>query len=186
MKHLIETQSIIITLDVSASLLTQLKHIQNAGFFVVELNNATPDILTDALTAYPNLCLGVGNIQNIDQLTVAQKAGALFGSSPGFIASLIQTAHIYDFYYLPGVATPSEAMQAAAIGCHHVRPFPATFSFCTFLNKYFPNLRLFPANLLQEEAETFLTLPSVSAVSVLNPDIQCLKKISEDLQCLAL
>jgi len=172
MEHMIGTQSLIITLDVDASLFTQLEHIQDAGFSVVELNNAEPAILIDALKTYPSLRLGVSNIINTDQLEKAQEAGAHFGSSPGFMPSLIQTANIYNFHYLPGVATPSEAMQATALGCQHVRPLPATLSFCTLLNKYLPNLRLFPADVRQEEAEQLLKLDSVSAVSVLNPDIK--------------
>ena len=173
------TQSLIITLDVDASLFTQLKHIQTAGFSVVELNNAEPAILSDALNAYPSLRLGVSNILNTEHLEKVQEAGAHFGSSPGFMPSLIQTANIYNFHYLPGIATPSEAMQAAALGCQHVRPLPATLSFCTLLNKYLPGLRLFPADTSWEEAEKLLELPSVAAVSLLNPDMAvCLDLIS--------
>mgnify|MGYP003127115021 CR=1 FL=1 len=173
MEQLIDTHALIITLDIDASLFTQLKHIQDAGFSVVELNNAEPAILTDVMHAYPNLRLGVSNIINTDQLEAVQKAGAHFGSSPGFMPSLIQTANIYDFHYLPGVATPSEAMQAAALGCQHVRPLPATLSFCALLNKYLPHLRLFPADVAtQAEAEKFLKLASVSAVSLLNPKLE--------------
>jgi len=172
MEHMIGAQSLIITLDVDASLFAQLKHIQDAGFSVVELNNAEPTILTDALATYPSLRLGVSNILNTDQLEAAQKAGAHFGSSPGFMPSLIQTANIYGFHYLPGVATPSEAMQAAALGCQHVRPLPATLSFCTLLNKYLPNLRLFPADVMWDDAEQFLDLDAVSAISVLNPEVE--------------
>jgi|TARA_R110002126_G_scaffold1177_1_gene6992 2-dehydro-3-deoxyphosphogluconate aldolase/(4S)-4-hydroxy-2-oxoglutarate aldolase len=172
MAYLNTKQSLIITLDVDASLLSQLQQIEDAGFSVVELNNAEPAILTDVIKKYPGLRLGVSNILNTDQLEAVQKAGAHFGSSPGFMPSLIQTANIYNFHYLPGVATPSEAMQAAALGCQHVRPLPATLSFCTLLNKYLPNLRLFPADVTQKEAEKLLKLDSVSAVSVLNPELQ--------------
>lgn len=183
MQHIITTQSLIITLDVDASLFTQLKKIQDAGFSVVELNNAEPAILIDALATYPNLRVGVSNLMNTDQLQKAQKAGAHFGSSPGFMPSLVQTANIYGFHYLPGVATPSEAMQATALGCQHVRPLPATQSLCMLLNKYLPNLRLFPADVTQEEAEKLLKLDSVSAVSLLNPDISLIKmKMYQNLQ----
>lgn len=172
MELLLKTQSIIITLDVGTSLFAQLKQIQDAGFSVVELNNAEPAILIDALATYPSLRLGVSNILNTDQLEAAQKAGAHFGSSPGFMPNLIQTANIYNFHYLPGIATPSEAMQAAALGCQHVRPLPATLEFCTLLNKYLPNLRLFPADVVWNDAKKFLDLDAVSAVSVLNPELE--------------
>ena len=180
MEHIIGAQSLIITLDVNASLFTQLKQIQDAGFSVVELNNPEPAILTDALATYPSLRLGVSNILNTDQLEAAQQNGAHFGSSPGFMPSLVQTANLYHFHYLPGVATPSEAMQATALGCQHVRPLPATRSFCTLLNKYFPKLRLFPADIIREEAEKLLELETVSAVSLLNPKLEDIKmRVSE-------
>lgn len=169
---LINKQSVIVTLDVNASLFNQLQAIEDAGFYVVELNNVEPEILTDVIKKHPNLRIGASNILNTDQLESVQKAGAHFGSSPGFMPSLIQTANIYDFHYLPGVATPSEAMQAAALRCQHVRPLPATLSFCKLLNKYLPNLRLFPADVTQEEAEKLLLLNSVSAVSILNPELE--------------
>ncbi|MDF1827864.1 MAG: bifunctional 4-hydroxy-2-oxoglutarate aldolase/2-dehydro-3-deoxy-phosphogluconate aldolase [Legionellaceae bacterium] len=169
---LINQQSVIITLDVDASLFNQLQSIEDAGFSVVELNNVEPAILSDAIKKHPSLRMGASNILNTDQLEAVQKAGAHFGSSPGFMPSLIQTANIYDFHYLPGVATPSEAMQAAALGCQHVRPLPATLSFCSLLNKYLPNLRLFPADITEEEAKKLLLLNSVSAVSILSPQLE--------------
>ncbi|NCT57388.1 MAG: bifunctional 4-hydroxy-2-oxoglutarate aldolase/2-dehydro-3-deoxy-phosphogluconate aldolase [Legionella sp.] len=175
---LINKQSVIITLDVNASLFNRLQSIEDAGFSVVELNNVEQQILTDVIKRHPSLRVGASNIINTDQLEAVQKAGAHFGSSPGFMPSLIQTANIYDFHYLPGVATPSEAMQAAALGCQHVRPLPATLSFCRLLNKYLPNLRLFPADVTEEEADKLLLLNSVSAVSVLNPELERRKTIA--------
>ena len=176
MEHLIKTTSLIITLDVDTSLFDKLKHIEQAGFSTVEINTVEPTILIDARSTYPNLRLGVGNILNTEQLEQAITAGADFGSSPGFIPALVQTAALYHFHYLPGVATFSEAMEAAALGCQHMRPFPATRTFCTHLSKYLPNLRLFPAEINLEDAECLLNLPTVSAASILNPNLQQLEE----------
>jgi 2-dehydro-3-deoxyphosphogluconate aldolase/(4S)-4-hydroxy-2-oxoglutarate aldolase len=63
------------------------------------------------------------------------------------------------------------------LSCHNVRPFPATLSFCTLLNKYLPLLRLFPAEIEWDEAEHFLNLPAVTAVSLINPEMRVLEAI---------
>jgi 2-dehydro-3-deoxyphosphogluconate aldolase/(4S)-4-hydroxy-2-oxoglutarate aldolase len=69
-------------------------------------------------------------------------------------------------------------MSAMSIGYQHVRPFPANLAFCTVLNKCLPNLNLFPAEIEWEEAEHFLNLPAVAAVSILNPDKKQLSTLS--------
>jgi 2-dehydro-3-deoxyphosphogluconate aldolase / (4S)-4-hydroxy-2-oxoglutarate aldolase len=170
MEHMIGTASLIITLDVDASLFDKLGQIQQAGCSVIELNNIEPSILNDAQSTYPNLRLGVSNVLNTEQLEKAYEAGAHFASSPGFMPSLVQTANLYGFHYLPGIATFSEAMQAASLSCQHVRPFPATHTFCTQLAKYLPELRLFPAEIPWDEVQNFLNIPTVAATSLLNPD----------------
>ncbi|MCH9756609.1 MAG: bifunctional 4-hydroxy-2-oxoglutarate aldolase/2-dehydro-3-deoxy-phosphogluconate aldolase [Gammaproteobacteria bacterium] len=158
-------------------LFDKLRHIEKAGLSVVELNHIEPDILTQALNTYPSLRLGVGNILNTEQLEKAHEAGAHFASSLGFMPALVQTATVYGFHYLPGVATFSEAMQAATLGCQHVKPFPATLSFCTHLNKYLPGLRLFPTDVTEEEATALLQLPAVAAASLINPNLDMLKTL---------
>ena len=69
-------------------------------------------------------------------------------------------------------------MQAVSLGCMNVRPFPANLSFCTLLNKYLPQLRLFPAEIEWDEVEHFLNLPAVAAVSLINPEIKQLQALN--------
>ncbi len=175
MDKLIETQSIIITLDVDAFLFDKLQQIVHDGFSVVEINCVDQVLLTQVLNHFPMLRIGAGNIVNTEQLEICYKAGVHFVTSPGFLPAIAQTAAIYAINYLPGVATLSEAMQAIAVGCHHVRPFPANLPFCTLLNKYFPLLRLFPAEVEWDEVEHFLNLPAVVAVSIINPELKQLR-----------
>ncbi len=177
MESLTGIASLIITLDVDNTLLDKLKHIQEAGLSVVELNHIEPDILVDVLKAYPKLRLGVGNILNTEQLEKAHAAGAHFTSSLGFIPELVQTASVYKFHYIPGIATFSEAMQVHALGAQHAKPFPASLAFCRDLNKYLPALRLFPAEVTEEEAKALLKLPSVAAASLINPALPVLKTL---------
>lgn len=172
MDKLLDAQSIIITLDVDTLLFEKLKKIADAGFSVVEINCIEPTLLRQVLHDFPMLRIGAGNIITVEQLDICHAAGVHFITSPGFLPALAQTAAVYSILYLPGIATLSEAMHAMALDCHHVRPFPANLAFCTHLNKCLPFLRLFPAEVEWEDAEHFLNLPSVAAISVINPEMK--------------
>lgn len=169
MDKLFANQSIIVTLDVDTFLFDRLKQISQAGFYVVEINSCDQSLLKKILQEFPALRIGAGNITTVQQLEDCYSAGVHFVTSPGFLSSIAQTAAIYSMNYLPGVATPSEAMQVMALGHHQARPYPATLAFCALLNKSLPMLRLFPAEIEWDEAEHYLTLPAVAAVSILNP-----------------
>lgn len=171
----LDTQSIIITLDVDARLFEKLNYLVKTGFSVVEINSVEPALLRKIAHDFPMLRIGAGNIINTCQLEDCHQAEIHFVTSPGFLASIAQTATLYEINYLPGVATLSEAMLAMDLGCHHVRPFPANLAFCAQLNKYLPLLHLFPAEIDLGEAGDFLNLPSVAAVSILNPEIKQLE-----------
>ncbi len=178
MEQLIESNSLIVTLDVDNALFDKLNQVKGAGLSIVELNNVEPDILADALNTYPSLKLGVGNVLNTEELEAAYSAGAHFATSLGFMPELVQTASVYGFHYLPGVATFSEAMSAASLGCQHVRPFPATLTFCSHLSKYLPQLRLFPAEVSEADIPALLQLSNVNAVSTINPQLNQLNTLT--------
>ncbi|WP_028389583.1 multidrug DMT transporter permease [Legionella fairfieldensis] len=171
-------QSIIVTLDVDALLFDRLRQITHAGFSVIEINCNEQGLLKKILQDFPALRVGAGNIINTQQLEDCYNAGVHFVSSPGFLPSIAQTASIYSINYLPGIATISEAMQVMALGYHQARPYPANLDFCASLNKCLPMLRLFPAEIEWDEAEHYLNLPAVAAVSILNPESEHLNALS--------
>ncbi|KTD23713.1 bifunctional 4-hydroxy-2-oxoglutarate aldolase/2-dehydro-3-deoxy-phosphogluconate aldolase [Legionella israelensis] len=173
--------SVIISLDIDDILLDRLKQIANAGFSAVEINCSEPGILSKVIKTFPDLQIGAGNIVNTQQLENCYQAGVNFATSPGFLPAIAQTASIYSFNYLPGVATLSEAMQVMALGYRQVRPFPADLSFCNLLNKCLPDIRQYPAEIEWEEAEHFFNLPSVAAVSIHNPELKQLNVLSSSV-----
>lgn len=170
MDALIGKQPIMITLDLDPFLFETLKKVQEVGFSVVEINTSDPKIFAQIILDFPQLHIGAGNITSTQQLEDCYQSKVAFVTSPGFLPTLMQTADIYSMNYLPGVFTLSEAMQASALGAKQVRPFPADLSFCARLSKSMPLLRLYPAEIEWDEVEHYLNLPSVSAVSMLNPD----------------
>lgn len=175
---LFANQSIIISLDVDTFLMDRLKQVSQAGFSVIEINCSKPEILKTILKEFPHLRIGAGNIINTQQLEDSYHAGVHFISSPGFLPAIAQTASVYAINYLPGIATLSEAMQIMELGYHQARPCPANLALCTLLNKCLPMLRLFPAEIEWEEAEGYLSLPAVAAVTILNPTSEQLSSLS--------
>lgn len=172
-------QSIIISLDVDAFLFDKLKQITESGFTMVEINSSELALFQKAMGDFPSLRVGAGNISSSQQLEDCYHAGVHFVTSPGFLPALAQTATMFSMNYLPSIATVSEAMSAMSFGCHHVRVLPSNLSLCAILNKSFPLLRLFPAEVEWESVARFLSLPSVAAVSVLNPELKYLKQMRD-------
>lgn len=178
---LLSNQSIIVSLDVDNLLFERLQQIIEAGFSLVEINSTEEQLLAQVIKQFPNIKIGAGGIITTQQLEQCYQAGVHFASSPGFLPSIAQTASIYSMNYLPGVATISEAMAAMSIGYSQVRPFPANLAFCTLLNKCLPALHLYPAEIEWDEAEHFLNLPAVSAISIHNPDKKQLTALSSGI-----
>ncbi|MCX2683802.1 bifunctional 4-hydroxy-2-oxoglutarate aldolase/2-dehydro-3-deoxy-phosphogluconate aldolase, partial [Campylobacter sp. MIT 21-1685] len=73
----------------------------------------------------PNAIIGAGTVLNAKQLELALKAGAQFAISPGFNATLAQEALKTKTVFIPGIATPSELMQALEFGFEELKFFPA-------------------------------------------------------------
>ena len=178
-ENFLSNESIIVTIDIDNNLIERLRSILQAGFHTVEINTADTELLQRAIKAFPELRIGAGNIINTQQLETAYQAGVHFATSPGFLPAIAQMASIYSINYLPGISTLSEAMQLIALGYQEARPYPANLAFCTLINKCFPMLRLFPAEIEWDEAEHYLSLPAVTAISILNPEKSQLKDALE-------
>ena len=178
---LLSNQSIIVSLDVDNLLFDRLQQIIEAGFSLVEINSTEEKLLAQIIAQFPTIKIGAGGIITTQQLEQCYQAGVHFASSPGFLPAIAQTASIYSMNYLPGVATISEAMAAMSIGYRQVKPFPANLAFCTLLNKCLPELNLYPAEIEWDEAEHFLNLPAVSAISIHNPDKKQLTALSSGI-----
>ena len=69
--------------------------------------------------------VGVGTVTSAQQFEQALERGAQFVVSPGISPELIQAAQRWGGPYLPGVATPSEVLQARAAGFRYQKLFPA-------------------------------------------------------------
>lgn len=75
--------------------------------------------------AVPDAVVGVGTVTSPQQLEEAVRRGAAFAVSPGISADLLRAAAEWGGPYLPGVATPSEVLQAREAGFRYQKFFPA-------------------------------------------------------------
>ncbi len=118
----------VVTLDRAEHALPLARTLFDAGLDVLELTLRTPAAL-EALAliaeAMPGVTVGVGTVLDPRQLQAARVAGARFAVSPGLDPALLHAARSFDIPLLPGVMTPSEAMQARALGCDLLKLFPA-------------------------------------------------------------
>lgn len=176
----ISSNSIMISLDVDALLFNKLEELAAANFSMIEINSSEPALLKKAINDFPRLQIGVGNVTNSQQLEDCCSAGVSFVTSPGLLAQLAQTAEMYSIKYIPGIATLSEGMQAIALDKHNVKVYPANQELCRALSKSLPLLRLFPAEIPINEARDYLRIPGVAAVTIVNPELEDLKALSNE------
>lgn len=105
------------------------KALYNGGLKVLEITLRTPvalDAISAMVEALPDdAVIGAGTIVTPDDLKKAVAAGSTFLVSPGTTPELIEAAKASDIPLLPGIATPSEAMNLLAHGFTHMKFFPA-------------------------------------------------------------
>ncbi|MGL5843120.1 MAG: bifunctional 4-hydroxy-2-oxoglutarate aldolase/2-dehydro-3-deoxy-phosphogluconate aldolase [Aeromonas hydrophila] len=108
--------------------LPMAKALLDGGISVFEITLRTP-VALDAIAliakAMPDAMVGAGTVLNCAQFDAAVAAGARFVISPGMTPALLAHAARSTAPLIPGVATPSEVMQALEAGYDHLKFFPA-------------------------------------------------------------
>ena len=101
------------------------------GVTALELTADTPGVMdlieevVDAL-ADTDVIVGVGTVLDEETARAAILAGAEFVVSPSFHEDVIETCNRYGVPVAPGVATPTEAVEAYQAGADMVKLFPAS------------------------------------------------------------
>ncbi len=143
-----------------------------AGLTAVEVTlrtDAALDAIANMKTAAPDLLVGAGTILNPDDLDSALKAGSDFLVSPGLPAKLRDAVVANDAVMIPGVATPTEAMQRYDEGFAMLKLFPAGVvggvSMLSALAGPLPQLRFMPTGgVSAANLADYIKLPNVAAV----------------------
>ena len=83
------------------------------------------DAIKLASQTFPDMNVGAGTVINGEQCKKAIKAGAKFIVSPGLSVEVAKICKSKKIPYFPGCVTPTEIMQAIALGLEVVKFFPA-------------------------------------------------------------
>ena len=174
MDELTEAASVIPILTVSSldDAIPLAQALKAGGLRVIEITLRTEVALAalkEMKKAEPDLIIGMGTILQTEQIETALEAGADFLVSPGLTRELeraFQTAHAP---VLPGVATASEAMQAASAGFDILKFFPAEqiggLDYLKSLRGPLPDIRFCPTgSITRALAPQYLALPHVVCV----------------------
>ena len=102
--------------------------IVNAGFHILEVPLNSPDPLRSIQilsTAFPNALVGAGTVTTAQQVRDIKAAGGQLIISPHLDDNVVCEAVNLGLISLPGVATPSEAFRALALGANGLKLIPA-------------------------------------------------------------
>ena len=128
-----------------------LKALCDGGLPVAEITFRTAcaaEAIALGVKEFPYMHIGAGTVINGEQAEVAIDAGAQFIVSPGLSAEVAEVCKQADITYLPGCATPTEIMQAIAMGIEIVKFFPANvyggLSAIKSLAAPFPQIKFLP------------------------------------------
>ena len=143
----------------------------SGGLPIAEITLRTPASL-DSIKIVANnkdLLVGVGSLRNSEDLKRAFDAGAKFAVSAGFSRSVAVEAARLSIPYFPGVATPTEILQAINEGIKTLKFFPAEtlggVNALKAMTAPFPGISFMPTGgISASNAKDYLALPSVVAV----------------------
>jgi 2-dehydro-3-deoxyphosphogluconate aldolase/(4S)-4-hydroxy-2-oxoglutarate aldolase len=128
-----------------------LTALQNNGVNCAEITFRTAcaaEAIAYACKKYPDMNVGAGTVINAEQCERALNAGATFIVSPGLSEGVAEVCKAADIPYFPGCATPTEIMQAIALGITTVKFFPANvyggLNAIKALSAPFPQVKFLP------------------------------------------
>lgn len=122
----------------------------NAGLPIAEVTLRTPSSLESLKTiaSHKEILTGAGSLKNVKDLESAMKAGAQFAVSAGFSPEIAAESIKLGIPYFPGVATPTEILQAINAGITTLKFFPAEtlggVSALKAMSAPFPGIRFMP------------------------------------------
>ncbi|MBL4871302.1 MAG: bifunctional 4-hydroxy-2-oxoglutarate aldolase/2-dehydro-3-deoxy-phosphogluconate aldolase [Robiginitomaculum sp.] len=116
----------------------------------------------------PDAVIGAGTVLNVEQLKLAQNAGAQFIVSPGLHRPVVEASQNYDLPIYPGVATATELQSALDMGLKTVKFFPAELAggipMLKALGSVFRDVKFMPTGgIAPGNLRDYLSLPAVTA-----------------------
>lgn len=161
----------VVVIDDTARARPLAEALMRGGISCAEVTLRTPAAFgaIHAMAGVAGFRVGAGTVLNADQAHQAVESGAEFLVSPGFDRGLWEARPTLGVTVVPGVVTPTEALQAVNAGVGLVKLFPATafggLAVLKALSGPFPNLRFVPTGGIRlVDAAVWLRDPAVAAV----------------------
>lgn len=161
----------VITIEDSRKVIQLADCLVEAGLPIAEITLRTTEGMKAIAEAAknPSLLVGAGSLRNERDAQQAIDAGARFLVSAGFSQNIAKAARENSIPYFPGVATPTEIMQALDAGISTLKFFPAeTLGGLTALKAIaapFPGVNFMPTGgVTVEKAPKYLEFSPVIAV----------------------
>ncbi len=138
-------------------------------FEVTLRSDVALDGVRELVRAFPDALVGVGTVRNGAQLDAALQAGAAFAVSPGLPTGLLPALKANRVPFLPGIATPTEAMNAFDAGFAVQKLFPAEavggIALLKSLHSPLPDIQFCPTGGIHAgNVAQYLALPNVTCV----------------------
>ncbi|ATH93477.1 bifunctional 4-hydroxy-2-oxoglutarate aldolase/2-dehydro-3-deoxy-phosphogluconate aldolase [Bacillus glycinifermentans] len=119
------------------------------GITAIEVTYTTPGAskLIEKFAKIDGLLVGAGTVINAEQAREAADAGAQFIVSPGFSGELADDIASLHTFFIPGVITPSEIMEAVSKGFRILKLFPGGTSGVSYMKNLagpFPDICFIP------------------------------------------
>ncbi|MBU8787473.1 MULTISPECIES: bifunctional 4-hydroxy-2-oxoglutarate aldolase/2-dehydro-3-deoxy-phosphogluconate aldolase [Bacillus] len=126
-----------------------IRRLIDKGITAIEVTYTTPGAsnLIEKFAKIDGLLVGAGTVINADQAREAADAGAKFIVSPGFSGELADDIASLHTFFIPGVITPSEIMEAVSKGFRILKLFPGGTSGVSYMKNLagpFPDIRFIP------------------------------------------
>jgi 2-dehydro-3-deoxyphosphogluconate aldolase/(4S)-4-hydroxy-2-oxoglutarate aldolase len=104
------------------------KALAAGGLPMIEVTLRTPvalDCIRAVRKSCPEILVGAGTVLTPEQVGEAMSAGAEFGVSPGLNEDVVRAANKSNWYFIPGVMTPSDVERAMSLGRKLLKFYPA-------------------------------------------------------------
>jgi 2-dehydro-3-deoxyphosphogluconate aldolase / (4S)-4-hydroxy-2-oxoglutarate aldolase len=142
------------------------------GFRVMEISVRSADgavCIESVRKAVPDAIVGAGSLSRAVDFAAADRAGALFGATPGLTPDLAAASRGARFPLMPGVMTPTEVMTARNAGFMVQKLLTAAHggaaALLKLLHGVFPDVSFVPSGMMTAEAAAgYRGLPNVVGV----------------------
>lgn len=147
--------------------------LEAAGIAAIEVTlrtSAALEVIARMSRMARRATIGAGTLTRPEQFAQVRDAGAAFAVSPALTPALAEAARASRLAYLPGVATPSEALLARELGFLELKFFPADLmggpSWLRHASPLYPDLRFCPSGgLSNANVRSYLALDNVFAAA---------------------